>query len=464
MVDNIPSRMFRCGWCGAVSDAAPDAGPTHLRPRPRRRGVWRAFMRLLSRLSYLVVLIVLALITSIVAPGIGFVLPRIATTATSWILHAAFSYFLTVGVLFNYLAATLTTPGTVVECCEDIPPAFKPRVAAAAGSRCSTSTSAGAVGSANGSGDHDPALTPLAISGDGMYGMHDSGVAAGGGRGGTDAVNGKPADGGKRLKDEIALSPSPAANMNSNAAAGADADVCKNHALSMSAVEAVLPESGASDGTAAVVPPPASTLMPSSSSPATLRPPSQLVPQFSYSHLRPTGHITATCAAAVWWTRTTTAPSSQIALAGVRVAAYVLLVSLGILVSVSMLLVQSIRHAVRVVDGVDPAAAQRAVRHHVHPASDAMAVALGADGPGAVGCAATVRRLRRVMYGSSSAAGPWMWIWPLWGPPPGVLVAALAPDATGCVNGKGRRQGGGAGDSGAAAALDSLHRSKAKMQ
>ncbi|KXZ50386.1 hypothetical protein GPECTOR_16g559 [Gonium pectorale] len=116
--------MF-CGWCGAISEAAPPGSPD-ARPHPHRRrgGAWRACMRLLSRMSYGVVLFVLGLIGSIILPGVGFVLPAVCRTPLSWLVHTAITYFLSAGVLFNYLAAVATSPGTPVECCEVLPLAF----------------------------------------------------------------------------------------------------------------------------------------------------------------------------------------------------------------------------------------------------------------------------------------------------------------------------------------------------
>ncbi len=45
-------------------------------------------MRLLSRLSYLVVLVVVALVGSMVVPGVGFVLPVVAGgSSAAWAVH-----------------------------------------------------------------------------------------------------------------------------------------------------------------------------------------------------------------------------------------------------------------------------------------------------------------------------------------------------------------------------------------
>ncbi|GFR45000.1 hypothetical protein Agub_g6310, partial [Astrephomene gubernaculifera] len=118
------SPVFRCGWCGAISEAAPEG---NVLARRRRGGVWRSFMRLLSRLSYIVVVFVLCLMLSIILPGIGFVLPQLCTSSTSWLFHITITYILTASVIFNYLAAVFTTPGTVLECCDGLPPAFTSR-------------------------------------------------------------------------------------------------------------------------------------------------------------------------------------------------------------------------------------------------------------------------------------------------------------------------------------------------
>ncbi len=56
---------------------------------------------------------------------IGFVIPNVSAGAgsPSWLLHTAITWLLSAGVLYNYFAAILCTPGTVRECCSDGIPA-----------------------------------------------------------------------------------------------------------------------------------------------------------------------------------------------------------------------------------------------------------------------------------------------------------------------------------------------------
>lgn len=162
----------QCGWCGAISEAAEG------QQRKQRRGLWHSVFRALNALSWAVVAIVLCLIASIILPGsvshlpnsisnlllqrcggphiarvmssrlacnhnagathhlrvavpvqrtrrIGFVIPNVSAGAgsPSWLIHTAVTWLLSAGVLYNYFAAILCTPGTVRECCSDSIPA-----------------------------------------------------------------------------------------------------------------------------------------------------------------------------------------------------------------------------------------------------------------------------------------------------------------------------------------------------
>ncbi|GLC76527.1 hypothetical protein PLESTF_001792900 [Pleodorina starrii] len=478
-------------------------------------------MRMLTKLSYTVVLLVLALIGSIVAPGVGFVLPRVATSPPAWLLHIAISYALTVGVLFNYLAATFTTPGTVTECCADLPPAFRPQAACGAADASSSISGGGAsgggesgrsspdggreghrgqvgsdgersgggggaAGERSGGGDARTGLVPgdgavgAAAVGPGLgaaaVGQGGNGGGGGGGGGGPDGR----ADGRPPAAVEAAALDGAVVVSDGGTGGGA---ICSDDNAAAAAAAAPLQQSGSAH-------------------------PAQLVPQFSYSHLRycwpcrgpqtrgshhcyacgrcvvdqdhhcpfiancvgranlrnfisflaftviAMSYSTAmsawllirdrddaaealdTAAATARRARTAAAAAAagggrlsrwlvpMTSRADALAAAYILLMSVAVFVAVGTLLAQTVRHAVHVVDGVDPAAAQRVARHHLHPASDAAALIEEADeAPGRGGWRDTVRILRTVMCGSGCGGGAWLWVWPLWGPPPGVLLA-----------------------------------------
>ncbi|GIL74198.1 hypothetical protein Vretimale_1962 [Volvox reticuliferus] len=503
-----------------------------MQQRPRRwRGPWRAFMRLLSKMSYLVVAIVLSLITSIVAPGVGFVVPRIATTEGEWLLHIIISYVLTVGVLFNYLASTLTSPGTVTECCGNIPSAFRPRaIAFAGGAGCDSGTRCGANGCKVDSGTRcgsDGAGEVAPPEGSAVKGAGPTAARySSGGEGGRSSasIEEEPVgDQDKRVQVACSVrGPTDAANgRNQHDCSGRGGGAAGRVPLEAAAVDAAA-TGGGSDG-AANTPSPSITVP--------LRAEMELAPQYSYAHLRycwpcrgPQTHgshhcyicgrcvvdhdhhcpFIANCVGranlrnfisflgfttiamvycsvmSAWllirdrrqaseavetaaiMARRSYAAATAVAAAGggswflrglaplmpridaaatygltlvartplhLSVAAYILIVSLAILASVAVLLSQTLRHAVRVFSGVDPAAAERIARHHVHPASDAAALEVADLG----GWAATIGCLRRVMFGNSGVDNSiWMWVWPMWGPPPGVLVEPLP--ASECPN------------------------------
>ncbi|GLI70512.1 hypothetical protein VaNZ11_015422, partial [Volvox africanus] len=504
IINGQPAMMFRCGWCGAVSEAAPDAA-TQQRPR-RWRGPWRAFMRLLSRMSYLVVAFVLALITSIVAPGVGLVLPRIATTMGEWLLHISISYILTVGVLFNYLAATFTSPGAVTECCGNIPSAFRPMTIAFAagsssgsrtrcgGSVCSVNSGNGNIAGGSGSGEVAPAeggagggvgaaAAQCNIGGDGGCGYSRE----------PDGIRVKIAHiacSDRRSKDAV-----DGCNQHDSGGGGGGGDVTGGFPRDVAAVDAAAAEGGGGGV--------ADPLSPSATVP--LRAEAELVPQYSYAHLRycwpcrgpqtqgshhcymcgrcvvdhdhhcpfiancvgranlrnfisflgftaiamiycaimsscllirDRGQAWGAVETATVMARRSYAAASTVAAAGggrwwflrwlsplmprvdaaatygltlvdraplhISVAAYILIASLAILASVSILLSKTIRHAVHIFNGVHPAALEEA---------------------DAGGWAITSSCLRRVMVGNRGGNSSfWMWVWPMWGPPPGVLL------------------------------------------
>ncbi|GLC45624.1 hypothetical protein PLESTM_001757600 [Pleodorina starrii] len=454
-------------------------------------------MRMLTKLSYTVVLLVLALIGSIVAPGVGFVLPRVATSPPAWLLHIAISYALTVGVLFNYLAATFTTPGTVTECCADLPPAFRPQAACGAADASSSISGGGAsgggesgrsspdggreghrgqvgsdgersgggggaAGERSGGGDARTGLVPgdgavgAAAVGPGLgaaaVGQGGNGGGGGGGGGGPDGrADGRPpaaveaaaldakrigASGAARTAI-LVLTPATRGSHHCYACGRCVVDqdhhcpfiancvgranlrnfisflaftvIAMSYSTAMSAWLLIRDRDDAAEAldTAAATARRARTAAAAAAAGGG-RLSRWLVPMTSRADALVTFGLTALSRAPLHLTA----------------AAYILLMSVAVFVAVGTLLAQTVRHAVHVVDGVDPAAAQRVARHHLHPASDAAALIEEADeAPGRGGWRDTVRILRTVMCGSGCGGGAWLWVWPLWGPPPGVLLA-----------------------------------------
>ncbi|KAG2484330.1 hypothetical protein HYH03_016872 [Edaphochlamys debaryana] len=440
--------VFRCGWCGAISEAAPPgAGAGASR---RRRGLWRGFMRLLSRLSYIVVLFVLGLVFVIIAPGVGFVLPALSSNPVIWLVHTAITWFVSAGVLFNYLAAVFTSPGTVLECCEGLPPAYLPR------------PKEGDNGYGRGGGGVEAAPVPSlvasaqAVCAEAGTEAAEPGAQAGPGLG-LQPATGHAAGGPQGLVRQGAYShltycwscrgpkPRDAHHCHMCSVCVVDLDhhcpfvancvgrgnmrnfisflafTCAAMAYCLAVCGFLLARdrAAASAGFGA-----ASAAYHRSLEASAKRRPG----------MAPPGRLAAAAAAALAWVEYVTLLIGLTELQYVA-ALWILLLSLGVLAALSVLLTQAVRHCMRHGWGGAGALPHVRLQHHVHPASDAAVMQAELESERR---RQGWRNLARTMAGPEVVDGrggeggggggcggwsnAWRWVWPMWGPPPGVLL------------------------------------------
>lgn len=110
-------KHMQCGWCGAISEAAPHASKHTSNAFVRcLKAPGSGLLRLLSRLRILVVAFVTLLIASIIVLGVGFVLTRMCESEASWYAHSIITWALSFSTFFNFFAAVSLSPGTVLEC------------------------------------------------------------------------------------------------------------------------------------------------------------------------------------------------------------------------------------------------------------------------------------------------------------------------------------------------------------
>jgi len=106
----VPAPVFKCGWCGAITDYMSQ------KPPAKRMTLFRACMKTLSALKWAVVLFVTALASSIILLGATLVLPRTSPNTAMFILYHFLTWFFSFNVFFHFAACVFTTPGTVRNC------------------------------------------------------------------------------------------------------------------------------------------------------------------------------------------------------------------------------------------------------------------------------------------------------------------------------------------------------------
>ncbi|KAG1653044.1 hypothetical protein FOA52_008221 [Chlamydomonas sp. UWO 241] len=104
----IPSPVFKCGWCGAVTEYM------HMRPK-RVETIFRWLMRAIAAMKWFIVAIVLILTASIVIPGAVFLVPVTMSAPFVYVGHF-FTWLFAFLTLFNYWSCTIGSPGTVKDC------------------------------------------------------------------------------------------------------------------------------------------------------------------------------------------------------------------------------------------------------------------------------------------------------------------------------------------------------------
>eukprot|EP00798_Chlamydomonas_sp_ICE-L_P005305 gene5305-18549_t len=104
-----PAPIFKCGWCGAMQETCPP-------PRKQAKvGCFKAVMKMLVMMNWMVVLLVGLLILSIVLPGATIVLPFTCPNPVAFALGHMVTFVLTFNVFFNFFAAMFHSPGSVRE-------------------------------------------------------------------------------------------------------------------------------------------------------------------------------------------------------------------------------------------------------------------------------------------------------------------------------------------------------------
>lgn len=102
------AKLFKCGWCGAVNNTEY--------PSPTVQGSQGARKAAFNCLRWAIVGAVVFLIQLIALPGLFVVMPAYACTRFSQCIHFPIGIYLFFIIMFNYIAAVRTTPGTVAEC------------------------------------------------------------------------------------------------------------------------------------------------------------------------------------------------------------------------------------------------------------------------------------------------------------------------------------------------------------
>ncbi|GBF95841.1 S-acyltransferase [Raphidocelis subcapitata] len=114
LVDGAAAPLYRCGWCGAINDGAA-AGGAAAPPRPGPAA--RALAAAARAGRWLVVALVVAVIASVGALGVGVVLPRAFPSPLACAAHSAFALTLLAFTSVHYVAACARSPGRVQDQC-----------------------------------------------------------------------------------------------------------------------------------------------------------------------------------------------------------------------------------------------------------------------------------------------------------------------------------------------------------